>query len=160
MVTTLLFQNFFILPNKILSLLNKNLPFPSPTHSPWQANSVVSLNMTTRKWQLTPVFLPGKFHEQRSLVGYNPWHHKELDTTEWLNNKVSHVSGIIRYLSFCAWFLSLNIMFSRFIHVIDNVRSSSFYDWIILHCTDEPHLLYPFIYHWTFRLSLPLGYGK
>ena len=37
-----------------------------------------------RKWQPTPVFLPGKFHEQRSLVGYSPWGHKESDTTEWL----------------------------------------------------------------------------
>ena len=27
----------------------------------------------SRKWQPTPVFLPGKFHGQRSLVGYSPW---------------------------------------------------------------------------------------
>ena len=26
-----------------------------------------------RKWQATPVFLPGKFHGQRSLAGYSPW---------------------------------------------------------------------------------------
>ena len=26
-----------------------------------------------RKWQPIPVFLPGKFHGQRSLVGYSPW---------------------------------------------------------------------------------------
>ena len=26
-----------------------------------------------KKWQPTPVFLPGEFHEQRSLVGYSPW---------------------------------------------------------------------------------------
>ena len=26
-----------------------------------------------RKWQATPVSLPGKFHGQRSLVGYSPW---------------------------------------------------------------------------------------
>ena len=26
-----------------------------------------------RKWQLTPVFLPGKSHGRRSLVGYSPW---------------------------------------------------------------------------------------
>ena len=26
-----------------------------------------------RKWQPTLVLLPGKFHEQRSLVGYSPW---------------------------------------------------------------------------------------
>ena len=37
-----------------------------------------------RKWQPTPVFLPGKFHGQRSLVGYSPWGHTELDMTEQL----------------------------------------------------------------------------
>ena len=26
-----------------------------------------------RKWQPTPVFLPGESHGQRSLVGYSPW---------------------------------------------------------------------------------------
>ena len=35
-----------------------------------------------RTWQPTPVFLPGKFHGQKNLVGYSPWDHKELDTTE------------------------------------------------------------------------------
>ena len=29
-----------------------------------------------------PVFLPGESHWQRSLVGYSPWGHEELDTTE------------------------------------------------------------------------------
>ena len=37
-----------------------------------------------RKWQPTPLFLPGKSHGQRSLVGCSPWGHKELGTTEWL----------------------------------------------------------------------------
>ena len=37
-----------------------------------------------RKWQPTPVFLPGKFHGLRSLVGYSPWGRKETDMTEWL----------------------------------------------------------------------------
>ena len=35
-----------------------------------------------RKWQPTPVFLPGEFHGQRSLVGYSPWGPKESDMTE------------------------------------------------------------------------------
>ena len=35
-----------------------------------------------RKWQPTPVFLPGKLYGQRSLVGYSPWDHKELTMTE------------------------------------------------------------------------------
>ena len=36
----------------------------------------------SRKWQPPPVFLPGKSHGQRRLVGYNPRGHKELDMTE------------------------------------------------------------------------------
>ena len=35
-----------------------------------------------RKWQPTPVFLPEKSHEQRSLAGYSPWGCKRLATTE------------------------------------------------------------------------------
>ena len=35
-----------------------------------------------RAWQPTPVFLPGEFHEQRSLTGYSPWDCKESDMTE------------------------------------------------------------------------------
>ena len=35
-----------------------------------------------RKWQPTPVFLPGETHGQRSLAGYSQLGHKELDMTE------------------------------------------------------------------------------
>ena len=35
-----------------------------------------------RKWQPTPVFLPGESHGQRSLEGCSPWGRKESDTTE------------------------------------------------------------------------------
>ena len=35
-----------------------------------------------REWILTPVFLPGEFHGQRSLVSYSSWGHKESHTTE------------------------------------------------------------------------------
>ena len=38
-----------------------------------------------RKWQPTPVFLPGESHGERRLVGYSPWGGKELDTTECLH---------------------------------------------------------------------------
>ena len=40
--------------------------------------------MWRRKWRLSAVFLPGKFHGKRSLGGYSLWGHKESDTTEWL----------------------------------------------------------------------------
>ena len=39
----------------------------------------------TRKWQPTPVFLPGEFYGQKSLVGDSPWGRKESDTTERLD---------------------------------------------------------------------------
>ena len=34
-----------------------------------------------KAWLPTPVFLPGKFHGQRSLADYSPWGCQELDTT-------------------------------------------------------------------------------
>ena len=37
-----------------------------------------------RKWKLTPGFLPGKFHRQRSLEGYSPWGRRGLGKTKWL----------------------------------------------------------------------------
>ena len=36
-----------------------------------------------RKWQPTPVFLPGKSHGRRSTAGYSLWSHKESGTTKW-----------------------------------------------------------------------------
>ena len=38
-----------------------------------------------KKWQPTPVFLPGKSHGQRSLVGYSPWVPKESALTELMS---------------------------------------------------------------------------
>ena len=45
-----------------------------------------------RKWQPTPVFLPGKSHRRKSVVGYSPWGHKESDTIEQF-----HFTFIIKY---------------------------------------------------------------
>ena len=39
-----------------------------------------------RKWQPSPVFLPGKSHGYRSLVCYSPWYCKESDMTLPLNS--------------------------------------------------------------------------
>ena len=38
-----------------------------------------------RQWHPTPVLLPGKSHEWRSLVGCSPWGHYESDMTKWLH---------------------------------------------------------------------------
>ena len=57
--------------------MGENLPEMQET---W----VQSLGQEERKWQSTPVSLPGKSHGQRSLVGYSPWGHKESNMTERL----------------------------------------------------------------------------
>ena len=44
-----------------------------------------------RKWQPTPVFLPGEFHGQRSLAGYSPWNRRELDLNERLSDRKGNV---------------------------------------------------------------------
>ena len=44
--------------------------------------SLSTLILWRRKWQPTPVFLPGESHGRRSLVGCSPWGHTESDTTE------------------------------------------------------------------------------
>ena len=43
-------------------------------------------------WQPTPVFLPGEFHWQRSLVCYSPWVCKESDMTEYMDRKAWHAA--------------------------------------------------------------------
>ena len=35
-----------------------------------------------RKWQPTPLLLPGESHGQRSLASYGPWGRKELEMIE------------------------------------------------------------------------------
>ena len=77
-----------------------------------------------RKWQPTAVFLPGKFHGRRSLVGYNPRRHKESDTTEqlhfqlnfkfWYTSRYSWITlhiiwfrSRVDHFSQVPWFLSL-----------------------------------------------------
>jgi len=44
-----------------------------------------------RERQPTPVFLLGKSHGQKSLVGYSPWDRKKSDTTEKLKKKTQRV---------------------------------------------------------------------
>ena len=48
--------------------------------NPW-----VGKILQRRKWKPTPVFLAGKSPGQRSVAGYSPWGHKELDMTECTN---------------------------------------------------------------------------
>ena len=64
-----------------------------------------------KKWQLTPVFLPGKFHGQRNLAGYSPWGHKAVH--DWENRHTCIVKSM-KYLLKAPQF-SLNTCGSYFI---------------------------------------------
>ena len=62
------------------------------------------------KWKPTPVFLPGKFHGQRSLVGYSEWDHKESDTNEQTFFLSVNFSFKIRVFFFCLFVLFCFLM--------------------------------------------------
>ena len=56
-----------------------------------------------KKWQPTPVFLSGKSHGQKSLVGYSLWGHKESDATEQLKNNNQESIGRLWTWGTCNW---------------------------------------------------------
>ena len=61
-----------------------------------------------KKWQPAPVFLPGKSHGQRGLVGFSPQGRRHLHTTEWLNSSnvassnlsFSHLTTLVLSVTF------------------------------------------------------------
>ena len=59
----------------------------------------------------TPVFLPEGFHKQRTLLGYSPWGHKQMDTTEQLPPSIT----IFWY--FLMTFFLFRILFACFIYL-------------------------------------------
>ena len=95
--------NFF---NSLLYLLCfvtqlvKNLPAVQET----QVRSLGQGRFPWRKkWQCTPVFLLGKSHGHRSLVGGSQWGRKESGTTEQLtlitSNRPSLLSEVKQYIT-------------------------------------------------------------
>ena len=83
----------------ITATLSSSRAFPSDSYGKESACSAGDLVQSLdwedprrRKWQLTPVLLPGKFHVQRSLAGYSPLGHKESDMTEQLTLSLSPLS--------------------------------------------------------------------
>ena len=63
----------------------KNLPAMWETQVQSLCQSLGWEDPLRRKWPLTLVVLPGKFHGQRSPTGYSPRGRKKSDTTELLN---------------------------------------------------------------------------
>ena len=63
-------------------LVVKNPPANARRHKRHLFDPWVGKIPWRRAWQLTPVFLPGESHGQRSPAGYSPKGCKELDMTE------------------------------------------------------------------------------
>ena len=63
-----------------------------------------------REWQSTPVFLPGELRGQRRLVGYSPWGHKELDTTEQLTHTHGYSLGFNFTCVLARWSLLVSLL--------------------------------------------------
>ena len=55
-----------------------------PRFDPW-----VGKMTWKRKWQPTPVLLPGKSNRRRSLAGYSPWHHSQARPSNEANISMS-----------------------------------------------------------------------
>jgi len=58
-------------------------------HGRHRFNPWVGKILWGRKWQPTPVFLPGEFHGQRSLGGYSSWACKESGMTEHMAHSLT-----------------------------------------------------------------------
>ena len=95
----------------------------------YRFNAMETQTVWRRKWQPTPVFLPGESHGLMSLGNYSPWGHKESDMTEvtehsWKHRRLQIAKANLRkkngagginlpdfriYYKF--WFVSLNMYF-------------------------------------------------
>ena len=75
-----MFNNYRLGKNRasLMAQTVKNLPAMQET----QVRSLHWEDPLEKEMATTSVFLPGKSHGQRSLVGYSPWGREESDTTE------------------------------------------------------------------------------
>ena len=62
-----------------------------------------------RKWQPNPVFLPGKSHGQRSLVGYSPQDHKRVRYDLATRKQSNNILYVYIYIYINIFFIHLSI---------------------------------------------------
>ena len=86
-----------------------------------------------RKWQSTPIFLPGKSHGQRSLESYSPWGRRvKHDWLIWVHTEASTV--------LCLPSLAVSIF-----HISDFVNTMESFLLLVpyIKFTTEAHILFP-----------------
>ena len=72
--------------------LNNNLPAITGDVGDARFDPWVGKVPWRKKWQPTPVFLPGETHGQRNLVGYSPWSHRVGHDLQQLNGSYHYNS--------------------------------------------------------------------
>ena len=82
----------------------------------------------SRKWQPTPVFLPGKSHGQRIQAGSSSWGHSQTWLSNWAQNSTSNIFHPHYYL---------------FLYLLTSV-SLTWFDWFDTPCSSKILLLYYF----------------
>ena len=88
---------------------------PGSEKTPWR-----------RAWQPTPGFLPGESHGQRSLVGYSPRGHRELDRTEPVPTSLSTSVSFSVPVNFL--FVSFFSLFRRVVKCFQIILQELFVD--------------------------------
>ena len=104
-----------------------------------------------RKWQPTPVFLPGEFHGQRSLAGYSPWGHKESDTTEHLTHTY------VVFTSFmCCFLIDLFMVMQCPLSLVTVFVLKHIFNFLISTCMENLFSFLHFQFECVFRSELSL----
>ena len=83
--------------------------------------------------------------------------------TSWATREATFILYIFvktQYLLLCLGGTSLHMTDSRSIHLTTNDPFFFFYAWVLFHCINAPHLLYPFICQQAFRFFPCPGYCK
>ena len=89
----------------------------------YSAISLFTFMHWRRKWQPTPVFLPGESQGRRSLVGCSLWGRTELDTTEATQQQQQHINNVedLKYkidLKCNPWFKTMHIEINHMFQII------------------------------------------
>ena len=94
------FSALYYCSTSLVAQMAKNLPAMWET---W-VQCLGKIDPLRREWLPTPVFLPGEFHGQRSLVAYAPWGCKESDMAKWptLSHLLLLQHGYLEICSTCA----------------------------------------------------------
>ena len=87
-----------------------------------QVRSLGREDSLRRKWQPTPVFWPGKFHGQRSLVSYSPWGHRVAQITEWLGTHITFQGRWLWDSGFNYFLYLIRRNYSLLVYVLSETR--------------------------------------